>query len=57
MAPNWVWAYDLVFDECGNRQKLKCLTLFDEFTKESLAIDAVGTIRSNRVVKGLKDLI
>jgi len=39
-----------MFDGCGNGQKLKCLTLIDEFTKESLAIDVAGTIRSTRVV-------
>ena len=56
-APNEVWAYDFVFDGCGNGQKLKCLTLIDEFTKESLAIDVAGTIRSTRVVKVLKEVI
>jgi len=53
-APNEVWAYDFVFDGCGNGQKLKCLTLIDEFTKESLAIDVAGTIRGKRVVQVLK---
>jgi hypothetical protein len=33
------------------------LTLIDEFTKESLAIDVAGTIRSTRVVKVLKEVI
>jgi putative transposase len=56
-AANEVWAYDFVFDACGNGQKLKCLTLIDEFTKESLAIDVAGTIRSTRVVKVLKEVI
>jgi putative transposase len=36
MAPNEVWAYGFVFDGCGNGQKLKCLTLIDEFTKGHL---------------------
>ena len=44
-----------MFDGCGNGQKLKCLTLIDEFTKESLAIDVAGTIRITRVVKVLID--
>jgi len=56
-APNEVWAYDFVFDGYGNGQKLKCLTLIDEFTKEGLAIDVAGTIRSTRVVKVLKEFI
>ena len=44
-----------MFDGCGNGQKLKCLTLIEEFTKESLAIDVAGTIRITRVVKVLID--
>jgi len=56
-ASNEVWAYDFVFDRCGNRQKLKCLTLIDEFTKENPAIDVVGAIRGKRVVQVLKEII
>ncbi len=43
-APNGVWAYDFVFDACANGQQLKCLTVVDEFTRESLAIDVAGSI-------------
>src|SRR6476619_3300390 len=35
---NQVWAYDFVFDTCANGQQLKCLTVIDEWTRESLAI-------------------
>lgn len=52
--PNEVWRYDFVFDACANGQKLKCLTMIDEFTKESLFIDAAGSIRGNRVVEVLE---
>src|SRR5439155_140722 len=45
-GPNQVWAYDFVHDACANGQKLKCLTIIDEFTRECLAIDAAGSIRS-----------
>lgn len=38
-GPNQVWAYDFVFDSCANGQKLKCLTVVDEWTREALAID------------------
>jgi hypothetical protein len=38
-----------VFDRCANGQQLKCLTVTDEFTKEGLAIDVDGRIRSPRV--------
>lgn len=52
-----VRAYDFVFDTCANGQQLKCLTVVDEFTKESLAIDVAGAIRSGRVVEVLSQLI
>ncbi len=54
---NQVWAYDFVFDACANGQQLKCLTVIDEFTRESLAIDVCGSIRSGRVIEVLSRLI
>lgn len=60
MAPrsaNEVWSYDFVFDACANGQQLKCLTVVDEFTRESLAIDVAGSIRSARVIEVLSKLI
>lgn len=55
--PNEVWAYDFVFDACANGQKLKCLTLIDESTKESLCIDVAGSIKGKRVVQVLEEVI
>jgi putative transposase len=55
--PNHVWAYDFVFDGCANAQTLKCLTVIDEFTRECLAIDVAGSIRSARVIEVLARLI
>ncbi|EJN01211.1 transposase [Herbaspirillum sp. YR522] len=52
-----VWAYDFVFDACVNGQQLKCLTVVDEFTRECLAIDVAGSIRSGRVIEVLSQLI
>ena len=52
-----VWAYDFVFDACANGQQLKCLTVIDEFTRECLAIDVAGSIRSGRVIEVLTKLI
>ncbi len=52
-----VWAYDFVFDACANGQQLKCLTVIDEYTRESLAIDVAGSIRSGRVIEVLSQLI
>lgn len=56
-AANHVWAYDFVFDACANGQKLKCLTVVDEWTHESLAIDVAGSIRSARVIDVLSKLV
>ncbi len=56
-APNQVWAYDFVFDGCANGQKLKCLTVVDEFSKESLFIDVAGSIRSQQLIEVLEKLI
>jgi len=52
-----MWAYDFVFDACANGQQLKCLTVIDEFTREALAIDVAGSIRSARVKEVLAKLI
>jgi len=56
-AKNHVWAYDFIFDACANGQKLKCLTIVDEYTRECLAIDVAGSIRSSRVLEQLAKLI
>jgi putative transposase len=54
---NAVWAYDFVFDACANGQQLKCLTVIDEYTRECLAIDVAGSIRSSRVIEVLAKLV
>lgn len=54
---NHLWAYDFMFDACANGQSLKCLTIIDEFTRECLAIDVAGSIRSQRVIEVLARLI
>src|SRR5271167_1019720 len=56
-AMGQVWAYDFVFDACANGQQLKCLTVVDEYTRECLAIDVSGAIRSSRVIDILSKLI
>ena len=57
LGANHVWAYDFVFDTCANGQQLKCLTIIDEFTRECLAIDVAGSIRSGRVIEVLSRLV
>lgn len=56
-GPNQVWSYDFLFDRCASGQQLKCLTVTDEFTKEGLAIDVDGRIRSPRVIDVLSRLV
>ena len=56
-AKNSVWCYDFVYDACANGQKLKCLTVVDEYTRECLAIDVSGAIRSSRVIDILSRLM
>jgi putative transposase len=54
---NSVWSYDFVFDACANGQQIKCVTVVDEYTREALAIDLAGSIRSSRVIEVLAKLI
>jgi len=54
---NQVWSYDFVFDWAANGQQLKCLTVTDEWTKEGLAIEVDGSIRSRRVIDVLSRLV
>ena len=56
-GPNQVWAYDFVFDTCADGRALKCLTVVDEFTRECLAIDVAGSIRSARVIEVVAQLV
>ena len=57
LEANHVWAYDFLFDACANGQQLKCLTIIDEYTRESLAIDVAGSIRSGRLIEVLTKLV
>lgn len=57
MRPNHVWTYDFVFDRCANGQKLKILTIVDEYTRESLAVEPATSIKSGKVLDVLAALI
>ena len=54
---NMVWAYDFVFDTTASGQQIKSLRVIDEFTRECLAIDVAGAIRSRRVTEVLSRLM
>lgn len=47
--PNHVWTYDVRHAACANGQRLKLLTVTDEFTRESYAIAAATTMRARGV--------
>ncbi|MCP4142981.1 MAG: transposase [Chloroflexi bacterium] len=47
--PNHVWSYDFMEDSCLNGQRLRLLTVIDEFTRESLAIHIDTSIPSAQV--------
>src|ERR1700722_16177636 len=51
------WGCYFVFDACANGQQLKCLSVVDEFTRECLAIDVAGSIRSCRVIELLRKFV
>jgi putative transposase len=56
-GPNQVWAYDFIHDRCSNGQNLKCLTVIDEWTRESLAIEVATSMGAARVIAVLARLV
>lgn len=54
--PNERWAMDFVFDRLENGGRLKCLTMVDQFTRESPAIEAGLSIGGHQVVQVLDRL-
>ncbi len=55
-GPNQVWAYDFVHDTCANGQTLKALTVVDEWTRESLAIEVDAKLNAARMIAVLERL-
>ena len=43
LYPNHVWTYDFVKDAALNGDEIRCLTVTDEFSKESHAIEVEGS--------------
>jgi putative transposase len=56
-SPNHVWAIDFAFDTLADGRSIKCLTVVDELTRESLAIDVASGIRAARVVEILARVV
>jgi putative transposase len=55
-GPNQVWAYDFMEDRCANGQRLKLLTVVDEWTRECLAIEVASSITAVEVIAVLERL-
>ena len=53
---NHVWTYDFMSDQTEDGRKLKLLTVLDEFTRESLAIEVDRSIRAKDVILVLEYL-
>ncbi len=53
---NHVWSYDCVEDRLANGRKIKCLTIMDEFTRESLKNRVECNIASKHVLETLSEL-
>lgn len=50
MSPNEGWSMDFMSDEIYNGRRIRLLTLVDNFTRESLAIEVDRSIGGHRVV-------
>jgi len=55
-CPNHVWTYDFVFDFCEDGRALKLLTVVDELTRQSLAIEVDVRLCSRQVIAVLDRL-
>jgi len=53
---NHVWTYDFIDDQTEDGRKLKFLTVLDEYTRESPAIEVGRSIRSKDVISVLEYL-
>lgn len=54
--PDEVWSMDFVHDWLFTQRKLKCLTIVDDFTKESIAILTGHSISGEAVSRFLENL-
>ena len=53
---NEVWSMDFVFDRSAERRSVKCLTIVDDATHESVAVvpeRAIGGLMLTRILNGL----
>ncbi len=55
--PNHVWSWDMIQDQTADGRMLKCLTLLDEYTRESLRIRVGRYLTSGEVLRELQEVI
>jgi transposase InsO family protein len=55
--PQHVWSYDFVHDQTIDGRSMRCLTIIDEFTRESLAIVCSRSLTAHDVVRTLQQLV
>jgi putative transposase len=55
--PNHVWSYDFVSTRTHDGRSVRLLTLVDEYTRESLAINVARRLRSIDVIQTLADVM
>lgn len=55
-SPNEVWSMDFVFDRVGGGRALKCLTIVDDATHESVAIEPSHAFSGKHLVRFLQTL-
>ena len=55
--PNESWSMDFMSDELYNGQRIKLLTLVDNFTRESLAIEVADRFGGQRLVEVLMGVV
>jgi len=57
IAPNISWSMDFIADGLGDGQRLRCLTIVDDCTRECLAIEVDTSLTGKRVVAVLDRLL
>lgn len=55
--PNQVWSWDLIQDQTADGWMLKCLTILDEYTRESLRIRVDRYLTSGDVLMELQEVL
>ncbi len=56
-GPNQRWSLDFVFDQLSDGRKIKLMTVVDEYTRESLAVEVSRSIKGIDVVQTLEKII